>query len=232
MLALFDPNDIIESHGDKIQFDQFTNNDYLFYTIRFQNTGTANALNVRLENILDSKLDESSIIFVNSNYNYTVERINNQLTWNFENINLVPSMTNEELSKGFVTYKIKPKPVYAIGDIIPNTANIYFDFNPAITTNTFNTEFVAALANTTFEETDFVMHPNPATNLVTINLKNNAETINSIAIYDVLGKKVKSINSISSSNLNIDVSDLSKGIYIVKLKTDSNIELIKKLVIK
>ena len=53
------------------------------------------------------------------------------------------SVANTMTGKGYITFKIKPKPGYAVGDIIPNNASIYFDFNPAIITNTFQTEFVA-----------------------------------------------------------------------------------------
>ncbi|WP_298140991.1 choice-of-anchor L domain-containing protein, partial [Flavobacterium sp.] len=143
VVASYDPNDKMESHGDKIQFNQFASNDYLYYTIRFQNEGTANAITVRIEDLLDSRLDETSIQMVNASHDYIMERVNNQIIWKFDYINLPPALSNEELSKGYVFFKIKLKPGFAVGDIVPNTANIFFDTNPAIVTNTFNTEFVA-----------------------------------------------------------------------------------------
>jgi len=42
VVASYDPNEVTEAHGGKIQFNQFTADDYLYYTIHFQNTGTAN----------------------------------------------------------------------------------------------------------------------------------------------------------------------------------------------
>jgi hypothetical protein len=135
------------------------------------------------------------------------------------------------LSKGYVTYKIKVKPGFAIGDIIPNTASIYFDSNAAIVTNTFNTEFVAALSTDNFESNNFVISPNPASNNVQVILQNTSETLNQILITDVLGKKVGKINAILNNQSIIDVSDLSQGVYFIEITTENNLKLVKKLVI-
>jgi uncharacterized repeat protein (TIGR01451 family) len=232
VVASYDPNDITEAHGRYIQHDQFTANDYLYYTIRFQNTGTANAINVRLENTLDSQLDEESIRMVSASHNYVLERVNNELVWKFDFINLVGAVQNEELSNGYVTYKIKVNPGFAVGDIIPNTAEIYFDTNPAVITNTFNTEFVAALGNETFSAENILLFPNPTTNSFQINIQNTNERLESIVVYDVLGKNVKTIVNIATSQTSVDVSNLSKGVYLVEITTENKLKLIKKLVIQ
>ena len=232
VVASYDPNDITETHGGKIQYNQFTSNDYLYYTIRFQNTGTANAINVRLENTLDAQLDENSIRMVSSSHNYIMERVGNQIIWKLDYINLVSNLQSEELSKGYVTYKIKVKPGFAIGDIIPNTASIYFDSNPAIVTNTFNTELFATLGNAHFDSSNFVISPNPANTTVQINLQNTSETIDSILLTDVLGKTIRRINNASSNQNTIDVSDVSQGVYFITITTENNLKQVKKLVIE
>ena len=58
------------------------------------------------------------------------------LVWTFNNINLPDSATNDSLSKGYITYRIKPFSGLVTGDTILNNASIYFDFNPPIRTNT------------------------------------------------------------------------------------------------
>jgi len=232
VVASYDPNDKMESHGDKIQFNQFSADDYLYYTIRFQNEGTANAIDVRIEDLLDSKIDETSIRMISASHNYLMHRVNNQIIWKFDYINLPPALSNEELSKGYVFFKVKLKPGFAIGDIIPNTAEIYFDTNPAIITNTFNTEFVTALSTLGFESGNFVVFPNPASNFVQINLQNNSQSINSVVIYDVLGKEVKSISNIDSNQVQVNTSNLSSGIYMIEVTTDNGLKQVKKLVIK
>lgn len=232
VVASYDPNDKMESHGEKILFSDFDSSDYLNYTIRFENTGTSNAINIRLEDVLDSKLDESTIRVIDASHNYNMQRINNNVTWTFENIQLPPAQTNPELSKGYVFFKIKPKPSYAIGDIIPNFANIYFDSNPAITTNTFTTEFVSTLANSSFDTSNFMIYPNPANEIIQVNLKNTNEKLESILINDVLGKTIYKVDKLNANSQSVEISNLSKGLYFVEITTQSKLKQTKKLIVE
>ena len=230
VVAAYDPNDITESHGKRIQIDQFSANDYLYYTIRFQNMGTASAVNVRIENLLDSQLDENSIRMVSASHNYIMERVGNQLTWKFNYINLVSHLQNEALSKGYITYKIRVKPGFAVGDIIPNTAGIYFDTNPVVVTNTFNTEFVTTLGTTDFGSNNMLVFPNPANSTIQISLQNTSETLSSVSITDILGKNIRSVKVESGYQTNIDIADLSQGVYFVEITTSNNLKQVKKLI--
>jgi hypothetical protein len=231
IINAYDPNDKMEARGEEILHSSFTSSDYLYYTIRFENTGTASAINVRVNDILDSKLDESSVRMVSASHAYTLDRIENNLTWNFNNIQLPVSVANTNIGKGYITFKVKPMPGYAVGDVIPNTAAIYFDFNPAIITNTFNTEFVAALAVNQFENNDFVFYPNPTTDFVTITLKDESDSITSISVYDVLGKQIMNVKA-SSISETIDLSSVNSGIYFVEVATENNSKVVKKLIVK
>jgi uncharacterized repeat protein (TIGR01451 family) len=150
VVASHDPNDKIESHGGRILHSAFTTGDYLYYTIHFENTGTDDARSIIVSDVLDSQLNESSIRMVEASHSYVMTRTGNSVLWNFENINLPPSVPNLNVGKGYVIFKIKPLPGYQVGDIIPNMATIYFESNPGINTNTFNTEFVSSLANAQF----------------------------------------------------------------------------------
>ncbi len=228
----FDPNDKMESRGKTIPFNQFAPDDYFFYTIRFQNDGTANAIDVRVVDVLNVKIDETSVLMVSSSDNYTMKRVNNQLTWDFKNIYLVPSSVNESASKGYVQFKVKLKPGFVAGDIIPNNASIYFDTNPAIVTATFNSKFTVPLNVVGFDANSFVMYPNPANSSVQIDLINTNEQLTKVIFYDMLGKAVRTLNSVATESLSVDVSDLSKGVYLVEITSDSNLKLTKKLVIQ
>ncbi len=232
VVASYDPNDKMEAHGGKIQHNQFTTNDYLYYTIRFQNNGTANAINVRIDDLLDSRIDESSIRMVSASHNYILERTNSHLTWYFDYIQLAPYTTyNEEASRGYVTFKVKLKPGFAVGDIIPNTAEIYFDNNPPIITNTFNTEFVQLLSNADFNQNNVTMYPNPADdNLLISNM--GTEKISEIIIYEISGKKVFDYKKSFESQVNINVSNFARGIYLVEIISENKSKLTKKLIIK
>ncbi|HSD15457.1 MAG TPA: T9SS type A sorting domain-containing protein, partial [Flavobacterium sp.] len=146
----------------------------------------------------------------------------NTLNWNLNGIDLLPS------GKGQVTFQIKPKPGYAIGDIIPNTASIFFDFNPAIVTNTFTTEFVTALSVSEFKNSTFMAYPNPTNGTVTISSKDMSSLINTVIVTDILGKTVQT-KTINNPTATVDLSDLSSGIYFAKV-TSENSESILKIV--
>ena len=226
IVASYDPNDMNENHGGKILHSSFTNNDYLTYTIRFENTGTAEAFDINVDDLLDAKLDETSIRMIDASHAYTLERVGSNLTWNFANINLPPSVANTTTGKGFIVFEIKPKPGFEVGDIIPNTANIYFDTNPGIVTNTFNTEFVATLAVNQFNDTDFKVYPNPTTGIINISSKNSTLKIESITLIDVLGNVIINQN-INLSNTSTDISQLSNGLYFLKIKSNGMEKTIK-----
>jgi hypothetical protein len=232
VVGSYDPNDKTESHGRKIVYSSFSSNDYLTYTIQFENTGTANAEFIRIEDLLDASLDKNSIVMLNSSHSYDMRRINNKLIWNFYAINLPSTATNPTQSHGFIQFKIKPTPGYAVGTTIPNSAEIYFDYNPPIYTNTFITEFVQTLKTESFTNSDFILYPNPASDFVQINLKNDSEKIKTIVIYDVVGKVVKTINDINLSEAKISTSQLNKGLYLIEITSDTNLKQVKKLIIK
>ncbi|WP_040253673.1 PQQ-dependent sugar dehydrogenase [Psychroserpens mesophilus] len=80
-----------------------------------------------------------------------------------------------------------------------------------------------------FEEQKVTMTPNPASDNLNINSDNN--TINSISITDLKGSMLLSQQNISVSDKNIDISFLSKGIYLVKIEISNNTTTVKKLVV-
>ena len=223
IVGSFDPNDKAESHGGQIVKSGFGANDYLTYRIRFENTGTASAITVKVTDVLDSKLDETSIKMVDASHNYVLNRTGRNLEWKFDGINLPPSIENTQIGHGYVLFQVKPKPGFAVGDIISNIANIYFDFNPAITTNESLTEFVTVLSNDNFVFNNLKVYPNPVTNILNIN---NDKIIDKIEISNVLGQTVltKNINTFQSK---IDISNFTNGFYFVKIISAENEKILK-----
>lgn len=67
----------------------------------------------------------------------------------------------------------------------------------------------------------FKLFPNPAQNQLWIS--NEKEIIKGLTIYDVVGKEVKRF-SVNTTKTTLDVSDLVKGVYLVKAKTETGIE--------
>ena len=137
----YDPNDI------KVNLNSiepgFTAQDTatLKYTIRFQNTGNDTAYKVVVTDTVDPLLDISTLQLGVSSHNYSFAVLEGDVfEWTFDNINLVDSTTNLEKSQGFLTFRIHPKSEMQLGDDVAQTANIYFDLNPPVITNTEVTE--------------------------------------------------------------------------------------------
>jgi len=210
IVGSYDPNEKTESHGGKIVFADFAADDFLTYTIQFENTGTFSAENVKVVDVLDSQLDETSVRMLNASSEYTLAREGNMLTWHLNGIDLPPSVTDTEIGHGYVTFKVKPKPGFALGDIIPNTASIYFDFNPPIVTIPCLTQFVNTLTTDGFTFGALRYYPNPVKNTLTIS---NNSPIDSIVITSVLGQEVLRQ---TANTTEVDLSKLADGIYFVK----------------
>jgi hypothetical protein len=89
-------------------------------------------------------------------------------------------------------------------------------------TKTFNV-IDCTLANENFTFNKFKSFPNPVKNSLTIS---NATPIETIEISSILGQKMisKKINDIQTE---IDLSQLSNGIYFVKVKSQGNDKTIK-----
>jgi uncharacterized repeat protein (TIGR01451 family) len=140
VIGSFDPNDKKEKHGGTIYKSGVAKGDWLTYTIRFQNSGNDTAFNIIIRDTLDSKLDWNSLEMVDASHNYQLN-INdgNKCVWYFNNVLLPDSNVNEHASHGYLVYRIRPKASLLAGDVINNTASIYFDNNLPVQTNTEKT---------------------------------------------------------------------------------------------
>lgn len=222
VVGSYDPNSKEESHNGQIDIDEFNADDRLVYTLNFENTGTADALTVSLVDELSALLDEASVRVLGSTHDYVMYREGNRLEFRFEGINLPPSVVGTSIGHGQVLFSVKMKPGFEVGDVVSNVADIYFDTNPPITTNTVETEFVAELSINDLSKTTLRLYPNPAKT----NFQVSGAVIQSMEIFDMTGKMVlsKTENAASGS---VDVSGLAGGIYLVKVKTDASVETIR-----
>lgn len=133
----YDPNDKLVNPQRPEGYALF--DEYLTYTIRFQNTGNAEAYDVVIRDTLDENLDPTTFEYISSSHENvltTTMEEDRYLTFDFRNIFLPDSTTNFEESQGYVSYRIKTKEGIEEFSPVENTAHIYFDFNPAIVTNT------------------------------------------------------------------------------------------------
>ncbi len=147
VITSFDPNiKEVSPYGSVT-----TSEDWLYYTIHFQNTGSSYAENIYVWDTIDSNLDINSIQSISSSHNQTmiVYSAMHAVKFNFFSINLIDSTTDEPNSHGYVQYRIKLKPGLAEGINIKNTASILFDLNAPVLTNTTNTNLCNHPSTTT-----------------------------------------------------------------------------------
>ena len=125
------------------------------YTINFQNTGTDTAYNITITDTLSAYLDPLTIKAGASSHPYSWEILSPCiLKFHFNGINLPDSSVNEPRSHGFVTYSIGTVHGLPAGTVIKNMAQVYFDFNAPVSTNTttnelFNCDSITSFSTTT-----------------------------------------------------------------------------------
>lgn len=209
----YDPNDKSEAHGGEIPYNTWTDASYLTYTIRFENTGNGNANFIRIQDMLESTLDPSTLHMVAASHPYVLERQGSNLEWKFNNIQLPPSQPNSLTGKGFVTFQIKPYAGFAPGMVVNNTAAIFFDTNPAIITNTVATEFTDVMGTPDINGNNVTLYPNPVHNVINIRTASGLAAL--VQIADVTGKTVMVTNTPQNG---IDISSLANGLYFVKVQ--------------
>lgn len=79
------------------------------------------------------------------------------------------------------------------------------------------------LSNGSFDHNNFSYFPNPVKN--TLNLSYNQE-ISNVEVFNLLGQKVIS-NKTNANSVQIDMSNLSMGAYMVKVTSDNHVKTIK-----
>jgi hypothetical protein len=134
----YDPNDKIgfpsgEGELGFIGVDE----EFIEYTVRFQNTGSDTAFTVRITDELDENFNWETIEVAAKSHDMTWS-IDETGTVEFllEDIALPDSNVNVLASQGFVKYKVWMNEGLVHETTLENTAEIYFDLNPPILTNT------------------------------------------------------------------------------------------------
>ncbi len=151
--------------------------------------------------------------------------------FNFPNIQLPDSNSNEPASHGYVQYKVKLKEGLPVGTAIANTAYIYFDFNaPVVTNTTVNTITLSNSIHNVAALPAIQLYPNPA-----------KDAVNVVADKSFIGGKLQLIdlNSrllneqfISSTNNTVPLKDFPTGLYLVKAIDQKGLTTFKRLAIE
>lgn len=72
----------------------------------------------------------------------------------------------------------------------------------------------------------YIVYPNPTSTKVFVEVNNEKLMINDIAVYDIYGKKVFSVE-VENLNKEVDLSFLPKGIYLLKISDKNNVSFEK-----
>lgn len=157
----YDPNDK-KSEFKGPGFDSMvmiTDTSEFKYTIRFQNYGNGSAFRVVVRDTLSPNLDFNTFRFdavSHDNLKLNWDSASRELVFDFYDIELLPQSESELESQGYIVYSIEPKTGLKHNTMVANTAHIYFDFNPAIATNTTLNPMVKAFPSpmVTFTKAD------------------------------------------------------------------------------
>lgn len=155
----------------------------LTYVVRFTNEANATAAvqNVRVVLLLDGSLDPATIQPGASSFagtEFAFDPVTSTVTWTLPGIDL-PADTNPPNGEGWVSFTATPKAGLATGTAIRESAQVFFDYNPPITTTAVTSTVDAAAPTVT-------MGPAPApqsAGTVTLTWSGNAAA--GIDHYDV-----------------------------------------------
>lgn len=221
----FDPNDKTCLEGEIISPDKV--GDFVHYMIRFENLGTANAVNIVVTDFIDTdKFNVSSLMPLKASHSF-VTRISetNKVEFVFENINLPFDDGNND---GYISFKIKTLSTLELGDTFSNNAEIYFDFNAPIITNTASTNVAETLSvNNLDNDSVIVCYPNPIHDYLYVV---SEDAIKSINFYDINGRLLNNISlNHNQFEKEIHVANLLSGIYFIRIISIKG-ETLKKLI--
>ncbi|MFM6935269.1 MAG: T9SS type A sorting domain-containing protein [Flavobacteriales bacterium] len=220
------PESTIQHFGSPTSSLDGTTQEALTYTIRFQNTGTAPAQNIYIIDTLDADLDWSSLTLVEATHNMQIVNLGNGvIRFEFPNIWLADSTTNEAESHGHLVYRIMESTSAHAGTEIENTAYIYFDWNTPIVTNTTYNINVIVIGGVEENGAEIAMvYPNPATESLTISYDGKFD----YQLVDLSGRIITSGSG--SDKETISISSAAVGIYQLTVngsKGNSSLKVIK-----
>ncbi len=189
----------------------------LTYTVNFQNTGNAPAINIVVHDVLDDNLDMETFRMLGASHAYTMQFAGREVIWKFNSIMLPDSNINEPASHGYAAFAIKPKTGLPKGTRITNTADIYFDYNAPVSTNTtVNTiDYNLSVNDFGSNKATITLMPNPFKDFTTIKIDGETGTYQ-LKMFDMLGQLVHT--DVATNNVfSIQRENLAAGVYMYQI---------------
>jgi uncharacterized repeat protein (TIGR01451 family) len=227
ILSSYDPNDKTMLNGKSLTPAEVNAGNPFTYQIRFQNTGNYPASFIHVRDTLETGFDYSSFKTVSASHDYSVTIDQGRyIDWYFPNIMLPDSTSDEPGSHGYVLFSVNPLLPLSDGDQLENTAHIYFDFNPAVITNTEITSIAEPL-NISEISSGAVSVVNSVVS-GTIYLTGHVQELQTVNLISISGELIKSWNS---NNSTLSVDEISDGVYFLECFSE-NARSVSKLFIR
>lgn len=229
----FDPNDITGYPVGLTDRKYIDPRQELEYIIRFQNTGTDTAFTVRIENHINKdKLDLGTWIpgTASHPYSYLLNE-DGKLIISFSNIHLPDSNINEQASHGFFQYRIRPSESLPLGQKILNQAEIFFDFNEGVITNTeFHTLGYTIPVNTSdnnghTKTLEWFVYPNPVNTGSKVILDSPwAPQQFYVDCYDFMNRRIRNTQLVSKGEW-YSLSGKEAGMYTLQFRDHNGVPI-------
>ncbi len=141
----YDPNDLSAYSGGHYDQHYVLADQRILFKVRFQNTGNLPAEDVVIKDVLNPEvwnLDSFEPVSVhvsnvpNEYFDTDIDLETGEVNFYLDNIYLPDSGVSVDASQGYVLFYVNTRSDLAHGTVLNNTAQIYFDANPPIITNT------------------------------------------------------------------------------------------------
>ncbi len=219
----YDPNDklVRTSSGWSDALFHIDQDEWIDYTIRFQNTGTDTAFTVVITDTIAAFLDIASFQQGTSSHTFDVAfKPGRVVEWTFSEILLPDSNVNEPASHGLVNFRIGPASPLLPGTVISNIANIYFDFNPPVITEP---SVLVATTGTGIEpalHSVLTVQPNPTDGLLVVRMTGDEPHPGILRVRSMDGRVVMELR-MTGPEVRMDVQGVANGAYVLELLNDN-----------
>lgn len=213
----YDPNDKQGTTSSGFSPTQYFlgTDEWIDYTVRFQNTGTDTAFTVVVRDEIDTDLDLLSLQILGASHAFTPSfEDGRELAITFNDINLPDSTTDLLGSQGFISFRLKPNDDIIVGDVLENTAGIYFDFNPPIITNTVSHVVDFSTGVSEASSRSLRVWPNPASDALNVELPDGAHGAMEVLGPDGRAFQLPMVRR--SDGARMDIRSLAPGAYVVR----------------
>jgi PKD repeat protein len=221
--ASWDPNNKTVSPAGVGADGAINNVSSLNYTVNFQNTGTAPAVNIVIHDTLSANVDPKSFRMMGASAPYTVQITGNVVVWKFNDIMLPDSAMDQQGSHGFVSYSVNLLPNLPQGTQITNSATLFFDYNAGQTTNTtLNTiDYTLAISDISTTAATITLMPNPFSQYTLIRIE-GAQAPYELRVFDLAGREVRR-QTVEDNLVQFERNSLASGMYMYQIIQNGNI---------